>query len=716
MTSFDKKSFFIPILLGIAFFYLVVGLGPLDPQNLSWIFGRFDPPQHYLGWVFYRNSPWTFPIGLNPAYGIDIGNSIVYTDSLPVMAIPFKLLSPLLPNVFQYIGIWLLICYLLQAYFSWKIISLASDNFWILLFGTALIAFSPPMFWRAYTPSGTQAGLAAHFLILAAFYLILKKDQVRRTIYWGALLSLAALTHFYLFVMVALLWISDLLDKATSLKTLTRKGATYEILIISFIVLLCAWQAGYFAISGSSGVEQGYGFLKFNLLSPLDPNGWSFVLPNIPIQTTWGEGFNYLGLGVILAIMLSLGLIFFTSVMGSYPVFKRSLDLAINHRFLLLALLLLLLDAISNNIGVGANEFHFDLSEFLHSPLNILRSSARMYWPIHYGLVIGGLFVIIKLLSTKKTILILGIFVAIQMMDTSNGWLTIRRNLSQDMSSEIHSPLLKNSFWQSAASHYKKIIRIPAGTQTLNWLQFASLAAENRMATNSIYLARIDNQQVNAVNSKLLDVIKNGNYAPSALYILEQRFIIPALATAGPDDILAKIDGFTVLAPGWLKCASCTQISKEKIIRAEEFTPINRSLIGFSDQIKDQKSIFYLGNGWSWQEDWGTWSDGALAVVNIPWPKQTPHALKINLKAFVITDKHPGQSVDVLVNGTPYTHLELNEFDHNLLVIPISKEMLTKSFVNLEFRINNPGQPSKLISGNKDQRRLGIGLVSAIFN
>jgi hypothetical protein len=716
MTSLDKKSFYIPILLGIIFFYLVVGLGPLDPQNLSWIFGRFDPPQHYLGWVFYRNSPWSFPIGLNPSFGIDIGNSIVYTDSLPLLAIPLKLISPLLPKVFQYIGIWLLICFVMQAYFSWKIITIASNNFWILLFGTALLAFSPPMFWRAYTPSGTQAALAAHFLILAAFYLILKKDQVLRAIYWGTLLLIGVLTHFYLFAMVAILWISGLLDQVISKKTLTRKQASYEVISIFVLVLVCAWQAGYFAISSSSGVEQGYGFLKLNLLSPLDPNGWSFVLPNIPIQTTWGEGFNYLGLGIILAILFSLGLLFIASVAQNYPAFKNALHLASNHRFLLIALLLLLLDAITNNVGVGAKEFTFELPAFLHAPLNILRSSARMYWPIHYGLIICALFVIIKLLSTKKTIVILGILLVIQIVDTSHGWLTIRQNLAQDMSNEVHSPLLKDPFWQSAAKSYKKIIRIPAGTQTLNWLQFATLAAENEISTNSIYLARIDSQQLKLANSKLIDALKSGSYDRSALYILEQRFIIPALATAGPDDMLAHIDGFNVLAPEWLKCKACPQISEEKRIDTEQLRPLNRSMMGFSNQLKDQQSIFYLGNGWSWQEDWGTWSDGAVAVVNILWPKQTPRTLKIDLKAFVITNTHPTQSVDVLVNGALYTHLELNKFDNNSLIIPISKEMLAKPFLNIEFKIQTPGQPSKLISGNKDQRKLGIGLKSAYFD
>ena len=162
MTFFLKNTPFIPLLFGSVFFYLIVGFGPLNPENLSWIFGRFDPPQHYLGWVFYRYSPWSFPIGLNPNFGMDISSSIVYTDSIPIMAIFFKLLSPILPQVFQYFGIWLLLCFLLQAWFAWKIISLISSHFWVIFFGTGLLFFSPPMFWRlslTHPDPGSPAGM-----------------------------------------------------------------------------------------------------------------------------------------------------------------------------------------------------------------------------------------------------------------------------------------------------------------------------------------------------------------------------------------------------------------------------------------------------------------------------------------------------------------------------------------------------------------------------
>lgn len=715
MTSLDKKSFFIPILMGIIFFYLVVGLGPLDPQNLSWIFGRFDPPKDYLGWAFYRNTPWGFLIGSNPDYGIDIGSSIVYSDSVPIMAIFFKLLSPLLGTPFQYFGIWILICFVLQVWFSWKIVSLFSNKIWVVIFGSSLLAFAPPMLWRLDTPSGMQAGLVAHFLILAAIYLSLRPIQHQRTLYWALLLLTAALTHFYIFVMVGLLWLANLTDSLFSQKQLNLKQATREFLIVILIVLLVTWQAGYFMISSSASVERGYGFFKLNLLGPVNPDGWSFFLPNIAIPSTWGEGFNYLGLGAILAIGFGALQLASKSISNECMPFKEALNSLSKHRFLMLSLLILLLDALSNNIGIGMREFHFDIPNSLYTPLSILRSSARMYWPVHYFLVIAALYLIIKLTPAKTSAILLVFIVVIQIADASNGWLSIRKSLARDMSSEMDSPLLKNPFWKSAAKHYKKIVRIPAGTQTLNWLQFATLASNNGMSTNSVYLARIDNAKVIEANKKLLKIIQNGKFDPETLYILDQPYVLPSLATAGKNDLVAKIDGFFILAPGWLGCVSCPKAPGQQAIEFRDFLPMNGEQIGFSDSPKDNKAIFYLGDGWSWQESWGTWTDGNKATLNVPWPNQMPKTLKINLNAFVITDRNPNQAIDLKINGVFFKHLELHEFENNLITIPISKEMLANPIVNIEFIIQKPGQPSRFIKDNKDHRMLGIGLKSVSF-
>ena len=43
-----------------------------------------------------------------------------------------------------------------------------------------------------------------------------------------------------------------------------------------------------------------------NLLSPIDQAGWSLILPDLPKASGDYEGFNYLGLGVLLLVPLAL--------------------------------------------------------------------------------------------------------------------------------------------------------------------------------------------------------------------------------------------------------------------------------------------------------------------------------------------------------------------------------------------------------------------------
>lgn len=50
--------------LGSLFFCLLYGLRVLNPLEDEWLMNKGDLSQHYLGWCFYQNSSWCFPVGL----------------------------------------------------------------------------------------------------------------------------------------------------------------------------------------------------------------------------------------------------------------------------------------------------------------------------------------------------------------------------------------------------------------------------------------------------------------------------------------------------------------------------------------------------------------------------------------------------------------------------------------------------------------------------
>ena len=76
--------------LGAVLFVLIFGLSPLDPTNLNWLYNAdADCFQHQIGFDFYRQAPWSWPLGSMPNYCAPSGTSIVFTDSVPLFAIFF---------------------------------------------------------------------------------------------------------------------------------------------------------------------------------------------------------------------------------------------------------------------------------------------------------------------------------------------------------------------------------------------------------------------------------------------------------------------------------------------------------------------------------------------------------------------------------------------------------------------------------------------------
>lgn len=144
------SSLWIPILLGTILFVAQGGLSILAPSNTAWLMrGLLDPETNLFGWEYFRKTPWLqFPLGANPEYGMELGSSIVFSDSLPLFALPFKLLDPLLPETFQYFGLWVLTCILLHAVFSYLLLAHFISNRWLLGLGTALLLLLPPYLMR----------------------------------------------------------------------------------------------------------------------------------------------------------------------------------------------------------------------------------------------------------------------------------------------------------------------------------------------------------------------------------------------------------------------------------------------------------------------------------------------------------------------------------------------------------------------------------------
>lgn len=138
----------IALALGVACFFYITDPSILLSWNTSWL-STGDPAFHWLGWEFFRQTPLLqWPLGANPGYGIEISSSIVFSDSIPLLAFIFRPLHSILPTPFQYLGLWLLLCIVLQAWFAWKILSILTTNRWLPLMASLFFAIAPAFLYR----------------------------------------------------------------------------------------------------------------------------------------------------------------------------------------------------------------------------------------------------------------------------------------------------------------------------------------------------------------------------------------------------------------------------------------------------------------------------------------------------------------------------------------------------------------------------------------
>jgi hypothetical protein len=119
--------------------------------------------------------------------------------------------------------------------------------------------------------------------------------------------------------------------------------------------------------------------------------------------------------------------------------------------------------------------------------------------------------------------------------------------------------------------------------------------------------------------------------------------------------------------------------------------------------------------GWSGAEQWGTWSDGDSALVLLALSSIPKNELELLIdgSAF-LTDKHPYQIVDILVNGHYVGTLRYDLHSNSgVRVVKIPKVLTLEKNgqLSIKFNFRNPKSPAAL-GLSDDTRRLGLGIAS----
>jgi hypothetical protein len=708
------------LIFSVVIYLVLIGSEILDPKNIGWLKG-IDSLQHYLGWSFFRYSDWTFPVGLNPRYGLDISSSIVFSDSIPLLAFLFKLISSELPQTFQYFGLWLFACFLLQGYFAWKLTGLAVAGNLNRFLAATFFVISPIFIWRilgvnSQAGIGPHVALSSHFLILGALYLCLKECKNFDFFLWTGLLISSLLIHFYLFFMVSILFFSSLMDAFFIEKKLTPRLLTVNCLFVLAFIFFAAWQAGYFVGGEGSLSAIGYGFYRMPLHALLDPAGWSRIIPSFPsnngIYSRLGvvfsqgsyEGYAFLGVGGLFVFSISIGIaliarLAFSSFVNHYPFFLASL-------------FFLTLIALTNHLGVGLKNYSFELPQNMLNILDVLRNSGRLFWPVYYFILFAALKIFVKHFSENITSVAFILLISLQIWDMYPGISRAKERLILDSSLQYVTPL-KSPFWKYASQRYQSIVVYPIAHSQWqpHWEVFSRFASENKMGTNAVYLARVDNKKINMANEALKKELEIGPLNPESIYILGAWKDMPSLSLNfdSKRDLLTKIDGLTILAPGWMDCKSCSDFAVGAIKR---FAPLvwKGQLIPFSKE--SGNADLFLLDSWGHAEDWGVWTIGESARILLPLPENGANRIELEFNAFV-GHGHPHQEIELSLAD----HILAQRFEKpfgNRVEITIPSSTKSVGYIELIIKIINPVSPASLGIVN-DDRRLGVGLISVIF-
>jgi hypothetical protein len=174
-----------------------------------------------------------------------------------------------------------------------------------------------------------------------------------------------------------------------------------------------------------------------------------------------------------------------------------------------------------------------------------------MFWPVFYVLLWVLVRHVTRRYSSRAAAALLATAVFLQAVDTSAGWRPVRRELS--ITGDTWPSPLKSPFWTRVPEKYDVIRLLPPKNKAPNYATFAYFAAMHGLVTDAVYLARIDLAKLARAKREAESAIKHGKFASRTLYVLnEDSLESDARARLRPGiDLLKRIDGVLVLAPGW---------------------------------------------------------------------------------------------------------------------------------------------------------------------
>lgn len=637
--------------LGAAYALTIVDTGFILGYSAYWTHPYGDRMNNFIGAVYFAHDQWRFPLFFVPKLAFPEGANIIFTDSLPLLALVFKVVFQATGTWFNYFGLWLFACFPLLAVFAALAAREAGATDALSQIGVALIAVASPAFLFRFG----HAALMGHFLVAWSICLYFRlrnvPDDRAAIVQFCVVSALAILLQAY-FVIMVIPFLVAAHAQALIEKRLTLKCAGIGLASVGAALIATAWIAGLIGREGAPATQWGFGHYSMNLLSPILPprahlpEGLARMIKWDGSGLTWDanggqlEGYNYLGAGLLLLAAIHL--------LASWRLIGVALR---RHVFLFLLLLGYFVFALSNRMFVGDwLAWEFSVPAPLAPLVGHFRTGGRLFWPVYYVLAIALVLATYRRFDARTARILIVATVALQLADTQ-----LNREIMAKVTRQGYPKSLPEDVWTALLAKHDYLKQYPS-YQCGGWagkfpenhsnLELLWLAAKLDKPSNSAYLARTSRDCEKERREGLgFQVEEKG------LYVYGNNFEIKALSALPRfSDWCRRFDHGVACTRDWASIPA-TATTTYFNPGGGAFAPQAALALKFS---AGGNGVPLLGRGWSVLEGWGVWTIGKDSEIDLRIPASTKGNLRLAVKGYAfVHSKRPSQQIAVYANNAP---------------------------------------------------------------
>lgn len=402
LDSTGRAGFAVALAIGLLFVWRYFPPGFVAGTSSYWLTEVDDVTQYFAGFNAFFKAPFSYPLLAFDSINYPQGTRATFVDAIPLYALLLKIFMPSSFAPFNPFGVWVALSFIGQAICGWWILRELQVKSWMALLAITVCLLTFP----ALTTRLGHISLMSHWILLSALALYIRSRRCNdaQRLGWSLLLVSSFYINIYLCVMASAIYVVSCLYNPNRFKPRELAGALIPFVIIGVSLFLTIFPMERVAVAP----EAGFGIYSMNILSPFSGGRFiAFPAPEMPGQY---EGFNYLGLGVLIAFIAALAI----NARTGGRMFSR-------HAGLTWLMVLFTTYALSNSIYYGAHQvMTINYPLFMEGITSQFRASGRFFWPVGYCVVIFAIVILYKKLGAWMFAGCMVALIALQINDLSN--------------------------------------------------------------------------------------------------------------------------------------------------------------------------------------------------------------------------------------------------------------------------------------------------------